>query len=127
MVLFYLIASKPHHSESDLGIQLFTSLHTLLLLLICSLVPAVTADCIAREKRDETLGLLFLTPLTADGIVVGKSAAQVFRIALRRRKHSNPDGVESLNLFAPIRLWQRKSMVRRPFFGLFVGDFDSKE
>ena len=37
--------------------------------LICLVVPLMTADCIAREKREGTLGLLFFTPLTAGGIV----------------------------------------------------------
>lgn len=36
------------------------------------LVPVLTADSVAREKREGTLGLLFLTPLTSADIVIGK-------------------------------------------------------
>jgi len=64
---------------SSVGTELFSHLHVLLLCLICGLVPALTADCIARERRDGTLGLLFMTPLTASSIVVGKVLAQVLR------------------------------------------------
>jgi ABC-type Na+ efflux pump permease subunit len=64
---------------AELGTELFASVHLLLLFLICAIVPALTADCIARERREGTLGLLFLTPLTASGVVVGKILAQVLR------------------------------------------------
>jgi ABC-type Na+ efflux pump permease subunit len=58
---------------------LLIGLHTFLILMIFLIVPALTADCIAREKRDGTLGLLFLTPLSADGIVAGKLLVQGLR------------------------------------------------
>jgi ABC-type transport system involved in multi-copper enzyme maturation permease subunit len=61
------------------GSWLLGGLHTLLLGLILFIVPALTADCIAREKREGTLGLLFLTPLSAGGIVAGKALAQALR------------------------------------------------
>jgi ABC-type transport system involved in multi-copper enzyme maturation permease subunit len=41
--------------------------------------PLLVADCISREKREGTLGLLFLTPLTAGSIVAGKSLTQGLR------------------------------------------------
>jgi len=62
-----------------LGTELFDRVHNLLLYLICALVPALAADSLARERREGTLGLLFLTPLTASGIVLGKTLAQVLR------------------------------------------------
>jgi ABC-type Na+ efflux pump permease subunit len=46
---------------------------------ICLAVPAMAADSIAREKREGTLGLLFLTPLSATGIVLGKGAVLAVR------------------------------------------------
>ena len=61
------------------GLRLFTGLHEMLLALICVMVPAMSADCIAREKREGTLGLLFLTPLKPMGVVAGKSLVQMFR------------------------------------------------
>ncbi len=62
-----------------MGQYLFAGLHVVLMGLICLVVPLMTADCIAREKREGTLGLLFLTPLTAGGIVAGKGLAQALR------------------------------------------------
>jgi len=42
------------------------------ILLGCLLIGAMeTADCISREKRDGTLGLLFLTNLNSAEIVAG--------------------------------------------------------
>jgi ABC-type transport system involved in multi-copper enzyme maturation permease subunit len=41
--------------------------------------PLLTADCLSREKREGTLGLLFLTPLTSLEIVVGKSLVHLLR------------------------------------------------
>jgi ABC-type transport system involved in multi-copper enzyme maturation permease subunit len=61
------------------GLPLFVTLHQTMLLLICVIVPAISAECISREKREGTLGLLFLTPLSAMGIVVGKSLVQMSR------------------------------------------------
>ena len=43
----------------------------------CSLVagPAITSDCLSEEKREGTLGLLFLTCLRGHDVVAGKLAA----------------------------------------------------
>jgi len=54
------------------GALLFQRMNLVILLTIFVLVPIMTADTIAREKREGTLGLLFLTPLKAREIVVGK-------------------------------------------------------
>jgi ABC-type Na+ efflux pump permease subunit len=77
VIVFWSVSSNV--PESALGMELFGNVHVLLLSLICALVPALTADSVARERREGTLGLLFLTPLTASGIVVGKILAQVLR------------------------------------------------
>lgn len=50
------------------GGSLLQILHSWLFDAIWFLVPLVTADCISREKREGTLGLLFLTPLRAGGL-----------------------------------------------------------
>jgi ABC-type transport system involved in multi-copper enzyme maturation permease subunit len=42
-------------------------------------VPFLTADCISRERREGTLPLLFLTPLSARDIVYAKGFAQGLR------------------------------------------------
>jgi ABC-type transport system involved in multi-copper enzyme maturation permease subunit len=78
-LLLWSIVANSDKSSEQMGSWLFASLHTLLLGLIFLIVPALTADCIAREKREGTLGLLFLTPLSAGGIVAGKALAQGLR------------------------------------------------
>jgi len=78
-LLLWFVASNSNRPTEQLGAWLFASLHTLLLGLILLIVPALSADCIAREKREGTLGLLFLTPLSASGIVGGKALAQGLR------------------------------------------------
>jgi ABC-type Na+ efflux pump permease subunit len=78
-LLLWVMAANLRLPPAQMGRWLFAGLHTLLLGLIALIVPALTADCIAREKREGTLGLLFLTPLSAGGIVAGKALAQALR------------------------------------------------
>ena len=78
-VLLYVINQGTNGNQAAEGLRLFTGLHEMLLVLICVMVPAMSADCIASEKREGTLGLLFLTPLTAMGVVAGKGVVQAFR------------------------------------------------
>ena len=61
------------------GAGLFLWLHRTLLCLVWVLVPMMTADVISRERREGTLGLLFLTPLKPWDIVVAKSVAHGLR------------------------------------------------
>ncbi|MBI3415209.1 MAG: ABC transporter permease subunit [Verrucomicrobia bacterium] len=57
------------------GPQLFNTL-SVLAFAYCLLVGAqITADCLSQEKRDGTLGLLFLTDLKGYDVVFGKLAA----------------------------------------------------
>jgi ABC-type transport system involved in multi-copper enzyme maturation permease subunit len=50
------------------------------LLTFCWLVgPVLTADCLSRERREGTLGLLFLTPLRAREVVLAKAFAVMLR------------------------------------------------
>jgi ABC-type transport system involved in multi-copper enzyme maturation permease subunit len=79
MLLFYQLHLTLGGNQTAAGLRLFTSLHQMMLVLICLIVPAISADCISSEKREGTLGLLFLTPLTAMGIIVGKGLVQMFR------------------------------------------------
>jgi ABC-type transport system involved in cytochrome c biogenesis permease component len=64
---------------SLLGGMLLAAFHAGLMGVFFLVCPLVTADCLARERREGTLGLLFLTPLTAWQVVLGKSMAQVLR------------------------------------------------
>jgi ABC-type transport system involved in multi-copper enzyme maturation permease subunit len=61
------------------GRELFAALHCALFGAIWLLVPMLTADCISRERREETLGLLFMTPLKGTDIVVAKGLAHGLR------------------------------------------------
>ncbi|MEO6183075.1 MAG: ABC transporter permease subunit [Verrucomicrobiota bacterium] len=58
-----------------LGQALFFPLSTLLFLYSVAAGTKVTADCLSEEKREGTLGLLFLTDLKGYDIVAGKLAA----------------------------------------------------
>ncbi len=64
---------------SRLGAALFAVLQRALSLAIWIIVPMMTADCISREKREGTLGLLFLTPLTVLDVLMGKAATNILR------------------------------------------------
>jgi hypothetical protein len=50
----------------------FCWLHTLLLAVIGCAVPAMTADCIAREKRTGAFELILITPLKVKQIISGR-------------------------------------------------------
>jgi ABC-type Na+ efflux pump permease subunit len=79
LLLVGLILPNVGGSAVSTGSYLLVGLHTFLIVMIFLIVPALTADCIARERRDGTLGLLFLTPLSANGIVAGKLLVQALR------------------------------------------------
>lgn len=73
-----LLADRKSDAQS-IGATLFGNLQSILISLIWLGAPLLTADCIARERRDGTLGLLFLTPLSPVGIALGKSLIHVIR------------------------------------------------
>src|SRR5215831_11373821 len=61
--------------SSTIGLVLFRIL-TGLSLFVCLLAGVLlTADCLSQEKRDGTLGLLFLTDLSGYDVVLGKFVA----------------------------------------------------
>ena len=78
MAIFYGLANGL---RPDGGAELFTHLHGTLHFAIWLLVPLLAADCISRERREGTLGLLFLTPLKARDIIVAKSLVHGLRAA----------------------------------------------
>jgi ABC-type Na+ efflux pump permease subunit len=65
--------------ENGNGGWLFAHLHATLLAAIWVLVPLLTADCISRERREQTLPILFLTPLKPRQIVLAKGMAHGLR------------------------------------------------
>jgi ABC-type transport system involved in multi-copper enzyme maturation permease subunit len=73
-----------HHqgNVNDLGAKVFAPLHTVLFFTVWLVAPLLIADCLAKEKREETLGLLLLTRLTPSGIVAAKGCVHAFRASL---------------------------------------------
>lgn len=69
----------PWGSVQSEGGFLFSRVQMVLTLIILALAPTLTADAIARERRESTLNLLGLTPLTSIAVAVGKSAANGLR------------------------------------------------
>lgn len=59
--------------------RLFGIMHMVLFSAIWLLVPSLAADCISRERREGTLGLLFMTGLTSSDIVVAKGLVHGLR------------------------------------------------
>src|SRR5215469_15069878 len=53
-----------------MGGELFVRLNATLFHSIWILAPLLCADCISRERREGTVGLLFLTPLNARDVVL---------------------------------------------------------
>src|SRR3954449_10682253 len=71
LVLMALIAWLSRYSANQ-GHSLFVGVATVAYI-YCLIAGAVrTADTIAEEKRDNTLGLLFLTDLKSWDIILGK-------------------------------------------------------
>lgn len=62
------------------GERLFQTIHSSLIAMVALLAPVISAESISRERREGTLGLLFLTPLTARQIIVGKFNSRVVRL-----------------------------------------------
>lgn len=77
--LFVWAAWTYRGNPNALGAHLFQGLSLGFMLAVLIIVSALTADAISREKREGTLGLLFLTPLTPRDIVIGKCLVHVLR------------------------------------------------
>lgn len=71
----WVYATSFYRSPSGAGQVIFATLtgFAMFICLFCGL--RATADCISKEKRDGTLGLLFLTDLRGYDVVLGKLAA----------------------------------------------------
>ena len=79
LLLVSLFFGLEHGFESSFGGKLFGYLHFTMFYAIWILVPLLAADCISRERREGTLGLLFMTGLRGPDIVVAKSVAHGLR------------------------------------------------
>ena len=72
---FFLYLAHPQTPGPALGQQIFIGLGGLALLYCLASGRRSTADCLSEEKREGTLGLLFLTDLKGYDVVLGKLAA----------------------------------------------------
>jgi ABC-type transport system involved in multi-copper enzyme maturation permease subunit len=79
LLIVSFFVSLDFSGGRDSGGQLFAVLHPFIFYSIWLLVPLLVADCLSSEKREGTLGLLFLTPLSGGEIVGAKSVAQIVR------------------------------------------------
>ena len=80
-VFMGFLFSLSNKSPSQMGQWLFIGMSVVAW--YCTLGGAiVTMDCISSEKREGTLGLLFLTPLRSHDIVAGKVVAHGIRISV---------------------------------------------
>ncbi len=79
LVLVGLVVASDTGFVPNEGGKFFGLLNGTLFLFIWLAVPMITADCISAERREGTIGLLFLTPLKARDIVVAKGLAHGLR------------------------------------------------
>jgi len=69
-------------SLSQIGWRVFSALAVLGMIYSLLAGPLATVDCLSRERRDGTLGLLFLTDLRSYDVVFGKMAAGSFSLVM---------------------------------------------
>jgi len=74
----WVFAMFRYEPARDLAMLLFYVLTGGAVLLALSSGPRSTADCISEEKREGTLGLLFLTDLRGYDVILGKLFASSF-------------------------------------------------
>jgi ABC-type transport system involved in multi-copper enzyme maturation permease subunit len=77
LICFYFITN--HDLSQQMGGRLFGLINLTLFISIWVVVPSLAADAISHEKREGTLGLLFLTPLQARDIVLAKGMVHGLR------------------------------------------------
>jgi ABC-type multidrug transport system permease subunit len=70
-----LVTGQRSLSMHEHGLTLFIAIGILALLFSACAGIFLTADCVSEEKRDGTLGLLFLTDLSSLDVVLGKLSA----------------------------------------------------
>ncbi|MDX1953517.1 MAG: hypothetical protein SFY81_15185 [Verrucomicrobiota bacterium] len=78
LICFSLYFVANDRSKSD-GRLLFMILHAATVIMLLLVIPLLVADTFSRERREGTLGLLFLTPLKSMDIATGKIFAQLWR------------------------------------------------
>lgn len=77
-MLWLLLVSASHVSLSQLGSSIFLILSSFCFGFSLLAGMQATSDCVSEEKREGTLGLLFLTDLRGFDVIFGKLAASSF-------------------------------------------------
>src|SRR5438874_132078 len=81
VLAFWIMLTLPQFvSTTAAGASLFRSLSWAAVVAALISGTAATADCISSEKRQGTLGLLFLTDLRGYDVVLGKLAATALQV-----------------------------------------------
>ena len=80
-VFTYLLVGR-WSNLSRMGSEIFSALGGFGIFYALLAGPLATVDCLSRERREGTLGLLFLTDLKGYDIVLGKMAATSFDMIL---------------------------------------------
>jgi ABC-type transport system involved in multi-copper enzyme maturation permease subunit len=73
--MFIFLAAPARASGAEKGMVLLGALSCIAMLLALLSGVFLTADCLSEEKREGTLGLLFLTTLKGHDVVLGKLVA----------------------------------------------------
>lgn len=73
--VWMLLTLGPRWQQASHGAGLFQRMSWVALFFALLAGPLATADCLSSEKREGTLGLLFLTDLKGYDVVLGKLAA----------------------------------------------------
>ena len=82
VMLWLLLVSSAQLSFAELGKSIFLILSSLCFTFTVLVGTQATADCLSEEKREGTLGLLFLTDLRGFDVIGGKLAASSLQAAL---------------------------------------------
>ncbi len=78
LFLASILASQAS-ARSPSGLPSFLAVNAVLVAVTWLFCPLLAADCLSGEKREGTLGLLFLTPLTVRDVIIAKLFTQVWR------------------------------------------------
>lgn len=80
--LFLILDFLDDSSSAPTGQRLFLQLNGLAAFALALICPALTSDAISRERREDTLGLLRLTPLSPSELVLGKAWSGIIHTAV---------------------------------------------
>lgn len=78
-VIALMMFAVTNAGAASSGALLFQAITQALWIAVLIIVSTMTGDSISRERREGTLGLLFLTPLNAREIVLGKTLLHATR------------------------------------------------